>query len=119
MERYKQLKPLYENNHINGFDITERKISNNDSNLSVGLANISAKIGDIEFNKNKIVELNVRIEKLEELIDRKPSYNEIIEETKLEDLFDQMLKKRIYRKEEEVLESAVQARALVQTMGKG
>ncbi|MFX1516979.1 MAG: tetratricopeptide repeat protein [Promethearchaeota archaeon] len=59
------------------------------------------------------------IEKLEELIDQKPSFNEIIEETKLEDLFDQMLKKRIYRKEEEVLEYAVQARALVQTMGKG
>ena len=56
MKRYQQLKPLYESNHINGFDITERKISNNDSNLSVGLANISAKIGDIEFNKNKIVE---------------------------------------------------------------
>lgn len=56
MKKYKQLKPLSESNHINGFDITERTISVNDSNLSVGLANISAKVGDIEYNKNKIVE---------------------------------------------------------------
>lgn len=45
--------------------------------------------------------------------------SELIELTQLEDLFEKMLKKRIYRKEEEVLEYAVQARTLVQTMGKG
>jgi predicted amidohydrolase len=56
MQRYKQIKPLYENIHIGDFNIIERKISNNDFNISIGLANISAKVGDIEFNKNKIVE---------------------------------------------------------------
>ncbi|MFX0209546.1 MAG: hypothetical protein ACFFDT_26420 [Candidatus Hodarchaeota archaeon] len=53
------------------------------------------------------------------LIDQKLSINKIIKLTKLEDLFEQMLKKRIYHKEEEVLEDTVQTHALVQTMGKG
>jgi tetratricopeptide (TPR) repeat protein len=78
-----------------------------------GLGKLTSKI----VNERKLS--SALIEKVEKLIDRKPSLNEIIEETKIEDLFDQMLKKRIYRKEEEVLEYAVQARALVQTMGKG
>ena len=56
MRRYKRLKPLSESIHIGDFNIIERKISDNDSNISIGLANISAKVGDIEFNKNKIVE---------------------------------------------------------------
>jgi len=78
-----------------------------------GLGKLSSKI----IKERKLS--STIIEKVEKLIDRKPSFNEIIEETKLEELFDQMLKKRIYRKEGEVLEYAVQARALVQTMGKG
>ncbi|MFX0152793.1 MAG: tetratricopeptide repeat protein, partial [Candidatus Hodarchaeota archaeon] len=58
------------------------------------------------------------IERLDKVIDERPSMSEIIELTQLEDLFEKMLKKRIYRKEEEILEYAVQARTLVQTMGK-
>jgi len=37
----------------------------------------------------------------------------------MEDLFDQMLKKKTIYHKEEVLEYAVQACTLVQTMGKG
>lgn len=59
------------------------------------------------------------IENIEKLIDKQPSISEIIELTKLEDFFEQMLNKRIYSKDAEILEYAVQARALVQTTGKG
>ena len=77
-------------------------------------------LGKLSLKIEKEKELSsALVEKVKKLIDKKPSINEIIELTKLEDLFEQMLKKRIYRKEEEVLEYAVQARALVQTMGKG
>jgi tetratricopeptide (TPR) repeat protein len=78
-----------------------------------GLGKLTSKI-----TKERAL-LSDLVEKLEKIIDKKPSMSEIIELTQLEDLFENMLKKRIYRKEEEVLEYAVQARTLVQTMGKG
>ena len=44
--------------------------------------------------------------------------NDVIEITQLESLFEKMLKKRIYSKQEEVLDYVVEARTLVQSVGK-
>ena len=56
--------------------------------------------------------------KFEKLADQQPSMSEIIELTKLEDLFEKMQRKRIYSKEKQILEYALQARTLVQTAGR-
>ncbi|MHA2214916.1 MAG: tetratricopeptide repeat protein [Candidatus Hodarchaeales archaeon] len=77
-----------------------------------GLGKLSKKI----YKEREITEaLLVRFEKL---ADEKPSMTEIIEVTQLESLFDKMLKKRVYRKQEEVLEYASEALSLVQSTGK-
>jgi hypothetical protein len=49
------------------------------------------------------------------LVTEKPSISEVIELTHLESLFEKMLKKRIYRKQEEVLDYVAEARSLVQS----
>ena len=38
-----------------GFSVVERRYSDDDSKLSVGLANISAKVHDVEANKDKVL----------------------------------------------------------------
>ncbi|MFX0208089.1 MAG: tetratricopeptide repeat protein [Candidatus Hodarchaeota archaeon] len=55
------------------------------------------------------------ISKLELLVAKKPSITEVIELTHLESLFEKMLKKSIYRKQEEVLDYVAEAQALVQS----
>ena len=55
------------------------------------------------------------ISKFEMLVAEKPSINEVIELTHLESLFEKMLKKSIYRKQEEVLDYVAEARSLVQS----
>ncbi|MHA2176698.1 MAG: hypothetical protein ACXABI_17875, partial [Candidatus Hodarchaeales archaeon] len=55
------------------------------------------------------------INKFEMLVTEKPSISEVIELTHLESLFEKMLKKRIYRKQEEVLDYVAEARSLVQS----
>ena len=55
--------------------------------------------------------------RFEKLADEKPTMSEIIEVTQLESLFDKMLKKRVYRKQEEVLEYVSEALSLVKNTG--
>jgi len=55
------------------------------------------------------------ISKFEMLVAEKPSITEVIELTHLESLFEKMLKKSIYRKQEEVLDYVAEARSLVQS----
>ncbi|MFX0050908.1 MAG: hypothetical protein ACFE8U_06385 [Candidatus Hermodarchaeota archaeon] len=49
------------------------------------------------------------------MLDQKATMSELIEIAHLDDILERMLKKRIYRKEQEVLEYVTQARALVQS----
>ncbi len=70
-----------------------------------------------KINKEKDLLLDL-IRKFEKLADQQPSMSEIIELTKLEDLFEKMQRNRIYSKEKQVIEYALQARALVQAAGR-
>jgi hypothetical protein len=49
----------------------------------------------------------------EKLIEKKPSINEIVEFTQLDNLIEQMVHRRLYRKEEDIIEYAAKASELV------
>jgi hypothetical protein len=56
--------------------------------------------------------------KWEEIVMEKPMINEIIELTQLEDLIERMIHRKIYRKEEEVLDYALLAKEFVDKIDK-
>ncbi|MFX1284051.1 MAG: tetratricopeptide repeat protein [Promethearchaeota archaeon] len=58
--------------------------------------------------------LITQIGKWEEIFDKEPSMNEIIELTQLEDLLERMIHSRIYRREAEVMAYAEKAKVLIQ-----
>ncbi|MFW9905498.1 MAG: hypothetical protein ACFFFH_14245 [Candidatus Thorarchaeota archaeon] len=49
----------------------------------------------------------------EQIFEQKPSVKDVIELTQLGDLIDRMINKRIYRKEEEVLDYATKAKEIL------
>ncbi len=59
-----------------------------------------------------------QISKWEEVVMQKPVINEIIELTQFEDLIERMIHRRLYRKEEEVLDYALLAKELVDKIDK-
>jgi tetratricopeptide (TPR) repeat protein len=77
-----------------------------------GLGKLSSKI------EGERIILQSFISRYEKLVMEKPSINDVIEITQLESLFEKMLKKRIYREQEEVLDYLAEARTLVQSAGK-
>ncbi|MFX0124335.1 MAG: hypothetical protein ACFFAE_11905, partial [Candidatus Hodarchaeota archaeon] len=58
-----------------------------------------------------------QISRWEQIIDQKPSMEEVIELTQLGDLIDRMINKRIYRKEEEIMDYAAKAKELLRKWG--
>jgi tetratricopeptide (TPR) repeat protein len=77
-----------------------------------GLGKLSKKI-----NEEKSI-IETLLHRFEKLADEKPTMSEIIEVTQLESLFEKMLKKRVYRKQEEVLEYVSEALSLVKNTEK-
>lgn len=98
------------------------ELKTNESLNLISQAELIAEEKGLGKLAHKIVEEKVLlqsfIDKYEKLVMEKPSMNDIIEITQLESLFEKMLKKRIYRKQEEVLDYVVEARTLVQSVGK-
>ncbi|MFX1506687.1 MAG: tetratricopeptide repeat protein [Promethearchaeota archaeon] len=68
--------------------------------------------------ENEYDALITRFGKWEEIVMEKPVINEIIELTQLEDLIERMIHKKLYRKEEEVLNYALLAKELVDKIDK-
>ncbi|MFX0205327.1 MAG: hypothetical protein ACFFDT_05030 [Candidatus Hodarchaeota archaeon] len=53
----------------------------------------------------------------ERIVEQKPSIEEVIELTQLGDLINRMINKRIYRKEEEIIDYAVTAKEILEKWG--
>lgn len=58
-----------------------------------------------------------QISRWEQIVEQKPSMEEVIELTQLGDLIDRMITKRIYRKEEEIIDYAAKAKELLERWG--
>ena len=58
-----------------------------------------------------------QISRWERIVEQKPSMEEVIELTQLGDLIDRMITRRIYRKEEEIIDYAVKAREILRKWG--
>lgn len=77
-----------------------------------GLKKLATKIS------NEQVSLIDQFYKWEKFIDQKPSMSDIIELTQLEDLFEHMIRKRLYRQKEEIFQYAKEAQQLVKDLEK-
>ncbi|UCG02894.1 MAG: tetratricopeptide repeat protein [Candidatus Heimdallarchaeota archaeon] len=70
----------------------------------------------MEISREQIVFIE-QINRWEQIIEQKPSVEEVFELTQLGDLINRMINKRIYRKEEEILDYATKAKELLEKWG--